>query len=140
MTGPHTPRSIVVSMGDPAGIGPELALQAWQHERASLPPFALLADGAHLAGLARRIGLADLPLQPVESPDQVNRTFATALPVLTCPLARPATPGTPDPANGAAVVEAIRRGAAYCLSGEARALVTLPIHKKTLYDAGFGFP
>lgn len=129
---------LALTMGDPAGIGPELALRAWLARDDAAPPFFVLADPAALADLARRF---DFPAPIAEAaPADSVALFADALPVV--PLAAPARAecGAPDPAFAAATIESIDRAVAYVKSGEASAVVTNPIAKATLYAAGFKFP
>ena len=130
---------LAVSAGDPSGIGPEIALAAWRaRASAAVPPFYLLADPALLAARARR-SAPDVAVVETTPQDAV-RVFSRALPVV--PLAARFTdaPGRPDAANAAGVIEAIDRAVADCLAGRAAAVVTCPIAKKPLYDAGFRFP
>jgi 4-hydroxythreonine-4-phosphate dehydrogenase len=125
--------AIIITAGEPAGVGPELCLalaaRAWPAR------LAVLGPAAHLEDLARRLGL----------PVTVARTHAPAahepgrLQVIDVPLATPAMPGTPDPANAPAVLEMLRRAARGCLSGEYDAMVTAPVHKAVINDAGFAF-
>ncbi|MCY0094497.1 4-hydroxythreonine-4-phosphate dehydrogenase PdxA [Hoeflea ulvae] len=131
--------ALALSMGDPAGIGPDLALTAWLN-RAELgvPAFFLIGDMAMLAERANLLGL-NVPLRET-TPEQAAADFATALPVLPVPLAVAARPGTPDPANAGAVIEAIRLAVELTLNGRARAVVTCPIAKSVLYASGFAFP
>ncbi|HYC02533.1 MAG TPA: 4-hydroxythreonine-4-phosphate dehydrogenase PdxA [Azospirillaceae bacterium] len=131
---------LALTMGEPAGIGGEIALMAWaaRRERA-LPPFLLLDDPARLADLARRIGL-DVPVRAVASPEEAAGLFDSALPVLPVALAVPAEPGRPDPANGRAVIESIDRAVELVRQGRAAAVVTNPIQKSSLYAAGFKHP
>jgi 4-hydroxythreonine-4-phosphate dehydrogenase len=133
------PRLLALTQGDPAGIGPELALLAWKQRReAALPPFACLADPKHLQGLAKRLGL-DVPVMS-SAWDKAEALFATALPVI--PLDHPvsAEPGRPDPATAAGTIESIDRAVAAVRQGQAAALVTNPIAKSVLYAAGFAHP
>jgi 4-hydroxythreonine-4-phosphate dehydrogenase len=123
---------LALTMGEPAGIGGEIALMAWTRRGEGLRQFFVLDDPDRLAALARRIGL--------EVPLAAARQFASALPVLPVPLAKSATPGALDPANAAAVLEAIRRAVALVRAGRAGAVVTNPIHKHVLYEAGFHHP
>jgi 4-hydroxythreonine-4-phosphate dehydrogenase len=130
-------RPVALTLGDPSGIGPEIALKAWAALRDRLP-FFLIGDLAHMAGLAARLGLA---IRPIEAPHEAPAAMAEGLPVLAHPLPRPALPGRPDPANAAAVVAIIARGVELATQGVASALCTNPIHKKALQDgAGFAFP
>ena len=128
-------RPVALTLGDPSGIGGEIALKAWTALRGRLP-FFLIADPVQLAPLAARLGI---PLHPIVAPDEAAATDALA--VLPHPLPRPAEPGHPDPANAEAVVAIIARGVDLVRSGAAAALCTNPIHKKALKDgAGFPFP
>ncbi|MER8645941.1 4-hydroxythreonine-4-phosphate dehydrogenase PdxA [Mesorhizobium sp. M1252] len=135
----ETELPLALSVGDPSGVGPEIAIAAWQSARGSgAAPFYLLADPALIAARARRLGAAVAIAETV--PAQAAGVFQHALPVV--PLAAHFTddPGRPDPANAAGIIEAIDRAVADCLAGHAAAVVTCPIAKKPLYDAGFGFP
>lgn len=125
-------------MGEPAGIGGELALRAWLARRDRGPAFFVIDDPARLQSLARRLGL-DVPVQPINGPAAAGAAFARALPVL--PLAVPSAElGRPSPRTAEAVIDSIRRAVALTRSGEAGAVVTNPIQKSALYAAGFGFP
>lgn len=136
---PAPPTPLLLTMGEPAGIGGELTLKAWRR-RAELPlPFVAIDDPDRLRGLATCLGW-DIPIVPIDDPGQAAAIFATALPVLPQPLARPATPGHPDPANASATIAAIRRAVELTGEGAASGVVTNPIHKASLYQAGFAFP
>lgn len=131
---------LAVTMGDPAGIGIEITLMAWQRRRElALPPFALYADPSGVAATAARLGIA-AALAPLDREEQAASAFATHLPIRPVTLARAATPGQPDSANGPAVVSAIDTAAAAVLAGRARAVVTNPIAKSVLHVAGFTHP
>jgi 4-hydroxythreonine-4-phosphate dehydrogenase len=135
----ETELPLALSVGDPSGVGPEIAIAAWQSAHDSgAAPFYLLADPALIAARARRIGAEVAIAETV--PAQAADVFQHALPVV--PLAARFTddPGRPDAANAAGTIEAIDRAVADCLAGHAAAVVTCPIAKKPLYDAGFGFP
>jgi 4-hydroxythreonine-4-phosphate dehydrogenase len=126
-------------MGEPAGIGGEITLRAWLARRAGTAPFFAIDDPSRLAEIASRLHLA-VPIAEIAEPHEAMRHFADALPVLPLALAHPAQPGVLDAANGAAVVESIRRAVALAMNGEAAGVVTNPIHKKVLYDGGFHHP
>lgn len=128
-----------MSIGEPAGIGAEIAILAWQRRGAGdLPPFYLHADPAALAATARRIGL-DTRIAEVEPAGAAAR-FGEALPVVPLSHRFRCLPGKPDPADAPGVIEAIARAVEDTLAGRAAATVTCPIAKKPLYEAGFGFP
>ena len=128
---------VALTLGDPAGIGGEIALKAWAAFGGRLP-FFLIGDGAHLTGLGARLSV---PVVAIDAPEAAAEALPRGLPVLHHPLPRPAPPGVPDPANAAAVVAIIARGVEIVRAGRASALCTNPIHKKALKDgAGFAFP
>ncbi|PTM43199.1 4-hydroxythreonine-4-phosphate dehydrogenase PdxA [Bosea sp. 124] len=130
---------LALTQGDPAGIGPELSLLAWQRRKAlALPSFACLADIDHLARLSRRLGL-DVPLVAC-SWDEVGRHFPDALPVIPLDEAVTAEPGRPDPATAPGTIASIARAVAAVRQGRAGAVVTNPIAKSVLYAAGFAHP
>jgi 4-hydroxythreonine-4-phosphate dehydrogenase len=127
-----TPAPPVVTCGDPAGIGPEIAARAWDSLRGALP-FAWLGDPRHLP--------RGTPHAEIATPAEAADCASAALPVMARPFPAPAQPGRPDPANAPHVVAAIREGAELALSGAAGALVTAPVSKQALREgAGFGFP
>ncbi len=126
---------LALTMGDPAGIGPELSLLAWQALHAGGPAFTLLADPAHLAALDPNV-----PIQPVSSPAEAAAAFPHALPVLPVPLGAPPVQGRPDPANAPATIASIEQAVRLAQSGAASAVVTNPISKAVLYAAGFRHP
>jgi 4-hydroxythreonine-4-phosphate dehydrogenase len=131
---------LAVTMGEPAGIGGEIAVMAWAaaaHE--GLSPFFLIDDADRLAALASRIGIA-APVARIAEPEAAGDVFARALPVLHRPLPHPVEPGRPDRANGKAVTASIETAVALAKSGRASAVVTNPINKKVLYDADFRYP
>lgn len=124
-------------MGEPAGVGPELALMAWRRRTPDLP-FYLLADPALMRERARLVGL-DVPIEATDEAGAAT-AFTRALPVVPLDNAARVEPGQPDVAAAAAVIEAIDRGVAAVHDGLARALVTAPIMKEVLYRAGFAHP
>ncbi|MBN9589630.1 MAG: 4-hydroxythreonine-4-phosphate dehydrogenase PdxA [Alphaproteobacteria bacterium 64-11] len=107
---------ILITMGEPAGIGPEVALAAFE-----------MLGGS----IGRR------PLKLVGDPSVFGATDA---PIIATKARARRTPGRPDPANAAAVTEAIEIAVAACLKDEAAALVTAPIHKAVMAEAGFAHP
>jgi 4-hydroxythreonine-4-phosphate dehydrogenase len=131
-------KPLAVSMGDPAGIGLELAAKVWA-ERGDAPPFFLIGDPDALERAALRAGLAKPKLNVVEDVVKLEARD-DALTVLHAPLAMEETPGAPDPVNASATVAAIEAGVNAARNGAASALVTLPIAKEVLQRTGFGFP
>ncbi len=132
---PVTP--LVMTMGDPAGIGPELALKAWLRRREISAPFFVISDPGVLHATSQSLGL-DVPIATVE-PQDAGSSFDSALPVVALASTVEAQPGHPSAASAAATIESIERAVAAVRLGHARALVTNPIAKHVLYDAGFRF-
>ena len=131
---------LALTMGEPAGIGGEIALMAWLRRRQSaVPPFVLLDDPDRIRAVAALLGVA-AAVEPVAAPEDVAGLFDRALPVLPVRLPKPAAPGRPDPANAPAVLESLDRAIALARAGRASGLVTNPIQKHTLYAAGFRHP
>jgi len=129
---------IAMTMGDPAGVGPELALRAWLARDAASAPFFVLADPAALARLACRFSL-NVPIVEV-APSEAAAVFDRAMPVAPLAARADAPPGAASPEFAAATIESIERAVTAVKSGAARAVVTNPIAKATLYAAGFKFP
>ena len=131
---------IAVSMGDPAGIGLEIALKAWSDRiDKAVDPFVLFADPDAVAERARSLGLM-VPLETRAGISEAADVFATALPLRPVALATPARPGSPDTANAAAVIASIEQAVEAVYAGEAAALVTNPISKHVLAQSGFPYP
>ena len=126
-------RPLAVTLGDPAGIGPEIITAAWVGRAADAPPFVVYGD----AGSLERVGS---PVLRVARPQDAADVFADALPVIDMPLPSPVSPGAPSPAAARSVINWIAAATQACLSGEARALVTAPISKAVLKSAGFRHP
>ena len=130
---------LALTMGDPAGIGPDITLALWSGRRAlSLPPFLFIGDAGVLRDRAAALGL-DIAVAAA-TPETAADLFCDALPVLAYDCASPVTPGAPDSRNAGAITGAIENAVALTLSGRTSAVVTNPIAKAVLYDAGFGFP
>jgi 4-hydroxythreonine-4-phosphate dehydrogenase len=131
--------ALALSVGDPSGIGPEIAIAAFlAREAVGLPAFYLLADPTLIASRASQLGVSVPIVETI--PALAAQVFAQTLPIVPLAARFVDSPGRPDPANAAGTVEAIDRAVAACLAGDAAAVVTCPIAKKPLYDAGFRFP
>jgi 4-hydroxythreonine-4-phosphate dehydrogenase len=130
---------LAVTMGEPAGIGPDIALMAWRDRAAMrLPPFYVLGDPGLMEARAARLGIG-VPVVPVE-PEETAETFTFGLPVVAVPGEAADRPGEPTPQTAGLVVEAIRLGVEHVRVGKARAIVTNPIAKSVLAAAGFSHP
>lgn len=127
---------LAVTLGEPAGIGPDLTLAIWRRRRElDLPSFYVVGDSNFLDRRARRLGL-DIALAEV-APHEAAAAFADALPVVPLALAVAGEPGAPDETSAPAVIASIRRAVADVMEGRAAAVVTNPIAKNVLYRAGF---
>ena len=132
-------KPLVLTMGDPSGIGPELVAAAWAARSLNrLPTFFLLGDPAVIADRARQIGI-DVAIAECDAEDAASH-FARSLPVAPLSHRFHDVPGLPDVRNAAGILEAVERGVALVAEQKAAALVTCPIAKKPLYEAGFRFP
>ncbi|WP_208435228.1 4-hydroxythreonine-4-phosphate dehydrogenase PdxA [Bartonella phoceensis] len=130
---------LVVSGGDPAGIGPEIVLKAWNLRfTRQVPPFVLLADPDFMRSRAHFLQI-DVEIETVLTNNLV-KNFQAALPVIPLENRQSDQPGSPSSNNAAGIIEAIKRGVQLIQNGYASALVTCPIAKKNLYDTGFQFP
>lgn len=138
MSANEAPAPLALTMGEPAGIGAEIALAAWR-QRAHVPDFFLIDDIDRLRALAAQLGWV-VPFVAIEHPDQVSAWFMDALPVLPCALSVETVMGRPDPANAAAVIRSIEMAVALVREGAAGAVVTNPIQKSVLAAAGFRHP
>jgi 4-hydroxythreonine-4-phosphate dehydrogenase len=131
--------SLALTLGEPAGIGPELTLLAWKRRaELALPPFYVVADSDFLGDLARRLALA-VPIVQV-TPASAASAFARALPVVDLGLRITAAPGHPDQTSGPAAIASIRAAVADVLARRALAVVTNPVSKTVLYSSGFAEP
>ena len=120
-------KPLALTLGDPAGIGPEIVVKAWYALRATGPSFCAIGDADVLAWA---FGPDGRPLERVGAMAEAAEVFQSALPVLHRPAETPA----------AGVVDWIEAGVALALAGDAAGVVTAPIAKARLYEAGFRFP
>jgi 4-hydroxythreonine-4-phosphate dehydrogenase len=133
------PRPLAVTLGEPAGIGPDIALAAWlRRSELSLAPFYLLGDPVFLTRRAALLGL-DVPVAAVQ-PEAATAVFSRALPVFDLGLRVSAAPGEPDESSARTAIESIDRAAAQVVGDRAAAMVTNPIAKAVLYRSGFAEP
>src|SRR6476619_2842639 len=132
-------KPLALTLGEPAGIGPDITIKAWlRRNELKLPPFYLVGDRDFVANRAKVLGL-DVKLAEVTAQDAVS-TFADALPVLATGHAATAQPGRPDASSATAALASIRQAVDHVRRGRAGAVVTNPIAKSVLYRAGFRHP
>jgi 4-hydroxythreonine-4-phosphate dehydrogenase len=128
-------KPLVLTPGESAGICAEITAKAWatlQHEHISL---VLIGDSDDISNRVQHAGLS-LPLRPV---DDIGDSIAGTLSILHRPLAAKSVPGKLNVRNAPATIAAIEEAVSLCESGRAAGIVTNPIQKETLYDAGFSY-
>jgi 4-hydroxythreonine-4-phosphate dehydrogenase len=120
-------------MGDPAGVGPEIIAKAWLALKGEGPAFVVIGDRALLSAQG-------VPVAAANTMAEGAVAFARALPVIELALSAPVQPGQPSSAHAPAIVNWIETATALALEGQASGVVTAPIAKAPLYEAGFKFP
>ncbi len=139
MSASGSPLPLALTLGEPSGIGPDIAIDAWlARKQAGVPAFILIGDAALMDRRARAMGRAIAVRKTV--PGEAAAVFDDALPCLDDAAAVTGRPGDPNPADAGAVIAAIRRGVELVHAGLASAVVTNPIHKAALARTGFGYP
>ena len=129
------PRPLAVSLGDPAGIGPEVVAKCWDGRTGfGLPPFVAIGDPRSIARVW------DGPLELIDDPRQADATFDYALPVIQIPAADGDAPGHPTMAGAHCSLDSLEIAVGLARSGSAAAVVTGPVSKEQLYAIGFSHP
>jgi 4-hydroxythreonine-4-phosphate dehydrogenase len=130
---------LALTLGEPAGIGPELTIKVWRRrEELRLPPFYLVGDPDFVRGRARQLG-SEIALSLV-TPAQAAETFPRALPIVPLQIPVTAAPGKPDDSSAPAAIASIRRAVSDVLAGQTAGIVTNPVAKNVLYRSGFAEP
>lgn len=124
---------LALTMGDPGGVGAEIAAGAWRALREGGPAFFLI-------GAPALIEARGAPAAVIADPGEAADAFPNSLPILPVKAGVEARPGESSPANAAAVIESIERAVRFALEGKATGVVTNPIQKSSLLAAGFAFP
>lgn len=129
------PRPLAVSLGDPAGIGPEVIGKCWDNrDRFNLPPFVAVGDPRSLAAVW------DGPIATIDDPGEADSAFDVGLPILTVPAADTDLPGRPSTAGAHCSLDSLELAVGLARSGSASAVVTGPVSKVQLYQIGFSHP
>jgi 4-hydroxythreonine-4-phosphate dehydrogenase len=130
---------LALTLGEPAGIGPELTIRVWRRrEELRLPPFYLVGDPDFVRDRARQLG-SEIALSIV-TPAQAAEFFPRALPIVPLEMPVTAAPGNPDESSAPAAIASIRRAVSDVLAGQAAGVVTNPVAKNVLYRSGFAEP
>ena len=124
---------LALSLGDPAGIGPEIIAKAWTALRHGGPAFMVIGD-------ADLLSVQGVSVQRVSGPTEALATFASAIPVLDQPLGHAVQPGVAEKAHAPSIIQWIETAVDLAVRGQVRGVVTAPISKAPLYEAGFKFP
>jgi 4-hydroxythreonine-4-phosphate dehydrogenase len=134
---------LALTLGEPAGIGPDLTLSVWRRRvELDLPAFYLIGDPDFLHQRARTLGI-DIPLvevTPAQASADICAAFERGLPVVPLELPVTAAPGKPDATSAPVAIASIRRAVADVMAGRAAAIVTNPVAKNVLYQSGFAEP
>jgi 4-hydroxythreonine-4-phosphate dehydrogenase len=132
-------KPLALTIGEPAGIGPDIAIETWlRRNELKLPAFYLLGDRDFVSHRAKALGLK-LKLADV-SAEEALEAFTDALPVVATGHTTSARPGQPDDTSAGAALASIRQAVGDVIAGRASAIVTNPIAKSVLYRAGFRHP
>ncbi len=131
-----TTKPIAITMGDPAGISGEITLKTWCRVKDRGVPFVALDNVERLQNLSTKLNIK-LPIIPVGTPLDAVHIFQDALPVYDIHLAQPSKLGYLDQRNAKSIIKSIEIAASFATNGLVSAVVTNPIHKKSLYKAGF---
>ena len=128
-------RPLAVSLGDPAGVGPEVVGKCWDHrERFDLPPFVAIGDPRSLAAVW------DGPIATIDDPREADSAFDVGLPILSIASVEADLPGHPSVAGAHCSLDALELAVGLARSGSAAAVVTGPVSKQQLYGIGFSHP
>jgi len=126
---------IAVSLGDPAGIGPEVIAKCWDNRfQFALPPFVVIGDAQAVESIW------DGPIAPIDDPRDVATAFDVGLPLIQLSSAEPSTPGHPTVAGAHCSLDSLEIAVGLARSGSAAAVVTGPVAKEQLYHIGFAHP
>ena len=132
-------KALALTLGEPAGIGPDITIAAWLKRRElDLPAFYLIGDSAFIKARANLLN-ANLAVADVK-PEDAAAVFGDALPVVRTGITTTAQPGQPDDSSAPSAIASIRHAVADVIEQRASAVVTNPIAKSVLYRAGFSHP
>lgn len=126
---------LAVSLGDPAGIGPEIIAKCWDHrDRFGLPPFVAVGDPRAISAVW------DGPIATIDDPREADSAFDIGLPILAVPASKMGMPGQPCTAGAHGSLHALELAVGLTRSGSTSAVVTGPVSKEQLYGIGFTYP
>lgn len=136
----HNVRPIALTMGDPASIGPDITLMSWlRREVDGVPPFAFIGDPDVLHARSHQLGL-NVPLATIDQLSAAAHLFSQALPIIPVAVPEEVAAGRPSAAQAEATIRAIELGVKLVVTGKASVIVTNPIAKHIMANAGFTYP
>ena len=127
---------LALTMGEPGGVAPDITLQAWQELKNTALTFFVVGDLSKLRARAKKLQL-EVPLIYISKPEDAHEIFKTALPILPLELENDVVSGTASPDHAKNVISSIDRCVDFALNGKVQGIVTNPIQKESLYQAGF---
>ncbi|MFL6729598.1 MAG: 4-hydroxythreonine-4-phosphate dehydrogenase PdxA [Sphingomicrobium sp.] len=126
---------LAISLGDPAGIGPEVLAKCWDNRGAfGLPPFVAIGDPRSIEAVW------DGPVEIITDPREADSAFDVGLPLLQLLSAEDTYPGHPSVAGAHCSLDSLELAVGLARSGSAAAVVTGPVSKEQLYAIGFAHP
>jgi 4-hydroxythreonine-4-phosphate dehydrogenase len=126
---------LAVSLGDPAGIGPEVVAKCWDgRSEFNLPPFVAIGDPRSIAHVW------DGPIELIDDPRQADSAFDYGLPLIQIAAADGDLPGQPSVSGAHCSLDSLEIAVGLARSGSASAVVTGPVSKEQLYAIGFAHP
>lgn len=132
-------KALALTLGEPAGIGPDIAIAAWLKRRElNLPAFYLIGDSAFVKARASALN-APITVADIK-PEDASAAFPDTLPIVKTGITTTARPGQPDDSSAPSAIASIRHAVADVTEQRASAVVTNPIAKSVLYRAGFSHP
>ena len=132
-------KALALTLGEPAGIGPDIAIAAWLKRRElNLPAFYLIGDSAFVKARASALN-APITVADIK-PEDASAAFPDTLPIVKTGITTTARPGQPDDSSAPSAIASIRHAVADVIEQRASAVVTNPIAKSVLYRAGFSHP
>ncbi len=130
-----SPSPLAVSLGDPAGIGPEIVAKCWDNRSSfDLSPFAVIGDPRSIAAVW------DGPIEVIDDPREIDSAFDVGLPLIQIASAEEDLPGHPSVAGAHCSLDSLEIAVGLARSGSASAVVTGPVSKEQLYTIGFSHP
>ena len=126
---------LAVSLGDPAGIGPEVIAKCWDNRSAfDLTPFVAIGDPRSVTAVW------DGPIELIEDPHEADSAFDVGMPLIQLAAGQEDIPGQPTVAGAHCSLDALELAVGLARSGSASAVVTGPVSKEQLYAIGFSHP